>query len=83
VNGAEHYAEAERLLAYEPSNVMHSVAQAFARDRAVARAGVHATLALAAATLYRNVPGDVNAGWADALGHVSKPPPPDPWGSAP
>lgn len=73
MNGAEHYAEAERLLAVAGTD-------SDGKSNAIrADAQVHAILALAAATLYRNLPGDVNAGWRDALGHVSQPKPADPW----
>jgi hypothetical protein len=75
VNGPEHYAEAERLLALPDVGAGDDP-----RDPViVAAAQVHATLALTAATLYRNVPGDVNDGWKDRLGHVSQPKPADPW----
>ncbi len=70
MTGPDHYREAERILAEEisidPSGA--EVHRAFAV--AVAAAQVHATLALAAATVLGTSAAEVRA-WADILGTSS------------
>lgn len=75
MNGPEAFTEAARLLDNEL--VVNSP-----DERSVPyllRALGLAVQANTAAVLFRSVPGQVNEGWAEALGYVEKPPPPNPW----
>lgn len=67
MTGPEHYREAERLL--DPKGPLY-VAELEAIPIIVARAQVHATLALAAATAFggRDAPPDIYGPWYDAAG---------------
>jgi hypothetical protein len=68
MTGPEHYREAERLLAAQAK----SGRAGFPDDpRALAKAQVHATLALAAATALNREPGDILE-WRDATGQPGR-----------
>lgn len=78
MNGPEHYAEAERLLARADAEttVPHG-------DALRAKAQVHATLAHTAATAFPyGSPSSSSAAWREAI-HGSEPETPDPFRGVP
>jgi hypothetical protein len=68
MNGPEHYAEAETLLRESRGGIRtpQTAASEATRANTLAAAQVHATLALAAATL-ETAPGIVTPGWTEAV----------------